>query len=81
MTLPADIFRLRRIDRFSTPSNDDVIDNAINNANSNEANAITNSAMNLPSLRGRKGWGDRSVSKILSAIDEKRKVEFRRYYH
>ena len=31
------------------------------------------------SLRGRKGWGDRSVNKLLAAIDEKRRVSFDRW--
>ena len=37
------------------------------------------SSMPVVSLRGRKGWGDRSVNHVLAAIDERRSLPFHRY--
>ena len=33
----------------------------------------------ISSLRGRKGWGDKSVSHVLAAIDERRTLSFSRW--
>ena len=35
----------------------------------------TESRSHVPSLRGRKGWGDRSVNHLLAAIDQARLLD------
>jgi hypothetical protein len=45
-------------------------------------NAIEeDSSVRMQSIRGRKGWGDRSVGHVLAAIDERRSLPFHRYTH
>jgi hypothetical protein len=39
------------------------------------------SSVRMQSIRGRKGWGDRSVGHVLAAIDERRTLPFHRYTH
>lgn len=39
------------------------------------------SSVRMQSIRGRKGWGDRSVGHVLAAIDERRTLPFHRLHH
>ena len=39
------------------------------------------SSVHMQSIRGRKGWGDRSVGHVLAAIDERRTLPFHRLHY
>jgi len=67
---PADVFRLRRMDL--------AVGEAGGSASKGEGDSSKDDSL---VLRGRKGWGDRSVNNLLAAIDRRRTLPLHKFVY